>query len=190
MMKIIRCLLVLIATCSVELHADLLSETKKVLDFFDRGMEKTLPSNSEEFGKHEDLKSSSGLSITLDELRACFSVLHSKLEVSATSAKDVFVQNLQKSMSQVFHKHIPQEFATKAAEFGTTTLHGVSLSDFLRPYESMGVGDLKARTKFLLEQILSTFLNNQGFHDFYKFIGIDTNFYETIVLLQSISSEK
>ncbi len=189
-MKIIRCFLILIATCSVELHADLLSETKKVLDFFDLVMEKTFPVTSEKFKKHEHLKRSIGLSIPLDQLRACFSVLHSKLEVSAGSAKDVFVQNLQKSTSKAFHEHVSQEFVTRAAELSVTNLHCVSLSDFLSPYELMEVGDLKVKTKCLLEQILSIFLNRKVIHDFYKSIRVDTHFYETIVLLQSISSEK
>lgn len=189
-MKITRCFFFLIAICSIELHADLLCETKKVLDFFDQTIEKTLPSNSDEYKKHEALKKSLRLNIIIDELRACFSALYCKLEASAASTKDVFLHNIQKSMRQVLHRQVHQEYSMMAMELSTLFLHGVSLNDFLRPFELMEARDLKLKIKSLLQQILSIFLNSQDARDFYNSIGMDSRLSEVVILLQAISSER
>ncbi|WP_257292199.1 hypothetical protein [Endozoicomonas sp. ONNA1] len=189
-MKVVRFLLILIAIHSIALRAEMLSETKKVLDFFDQSIEKTFPASSDEYKKHEALKHSLRLNIVIDELRVSFSVLHYKLNASATSAKDVLLQNLQQSMSQVLHEHVSQELSTALMEFSTVIIHGVSMSDYLHPFESMEVRDLKVKITSLLEQILNIFLNSQDLHDFYRSIGMDASFSEIVAFLQSILSEK
>lgn len=95
-MRIAGYLLALILVCPINANADLLSDTQKVLDFFNKTLEKTLPASSAAFNRFDTLKVKYELNIVIDTLRASYATLKSKGGNCGSSARELYAEDFQK----------------------------------------------------------------------------------------------